>query len=87
MSRYPALGVRRFIHLLSCIPIDHIVADSTVISSKVGAHVSLRIVPDQDLETIEASVREHFDKEFKQMQSPNVLKVNGLLYVATHLGR
>ncbi|KAH9924603.1 Zn-dependent exopeptidase [Epithele typhae] len=50
--------------------------NSTVISSKVRAHVSLRIVPDQDLATIAASLRQHFADEFKRMKSPNQLKVS-----------
>ena len=50
--------------------------DSTVISHKVKAHVSLRIVPDQDLATIAASVREFLETEFKLMRSPNKLKAS-----------
>ncbi|KAI0770447.1 Zn-dependent exopeptidase [Fomes fomentarius] len=49
--------------------------NSTVIPSKVRAHVSLRIVPDQDLETIASSVRDHFRTQFEKMQSPNHLTV------------
>ncbi|KAI0770454.1 hypothetical protein C8Q74DRAFT_1449046 [Fomes fomentarius] len=48
---------------------------STVISSRVTAHVSFRIVPDQDLETIATSVREHLVTHFGQMKSANRINV------------
>ena len=47
-----------------------------MISSKVKAHVSLRIVPDQDLETIASTVREHLEERFRRMNSPNRLNVS-----------
>ncbi|EJF61051.1 Zn-dependent exopeptidase [Dichomitus squalens LYAD-421 SS1] len=50
--------------------------NSTVIPSSVKAHVSLRIVPDQALEAIASSVREHLEATFKRMRSPNHLKVS-----------
>ena len=51
-----------------------------MIPSKVRAHISVRIVPDQDLESIAASVQEHLRAQFQQMRSPNKLNVsNGLL--------
>ena len=50
--------------------------DSTVIPSKVRAHISVRIVPDQDLESIAASVQEHLKAQFQRMRSPNKLNVS-----------
>ncbi|KAH9917958.1 Zn-dependent exopeptidase [Fomitopsis serialis] len=50
--------------------------NSTVIPATVKAHVSVRIVPDQDLETIANSLREHLTAAFVTMQSPNKLKVS-----------
>lgn len=47
----------------------------TVIPSKVGAKVSLRIVPNQDLETITNSLREHLLSSFSELQSPNKISV------------
>ncbi|KAI9064650.1 Zn-dependent exopeptidase [Trametes sanguinea] len=49
--------------------------NSTVIPSKVRAHISLRIVPDQELEAIAASLQEHVKTEFRRMRSPNKLSV------------
>ncbi|KAI0629895.1 Zn-dependent exopeptidase [Trametes polyzona] len=49
--------------------------NSTVIPHKVKAHISVRIVPDQDLEAIAASVQEHLKNVFGRMQSPNRLNV------------
>ncbi|KAJ8457580.1 hypothetical protein ONZ51_g11443 [Trametes cubensis] len=49
--------------------------NSTVIPSKVRAHISVRIVPDQDLESIAASVQEHLKAQFQRMRSPNKLNV------------
>ena len=40
------------------------------------AHVSLRIVPDQDLETIASTVRGHLEERFRRMNSPNRLNVS-----------
>lgn len=51
-------------------------ADSTVIPARVKAHVSVRIVPDQDLETIAKGLREHLVATFGTLQSPNKLKVS-----------
>ena len=50
--------------------------DSTVIPSSVKAHVSVRIVPDQDLETIASTVRDFLKSRFARMQSPNRLSVS-----------
>ncbi|EIW59658.1 Zn-dependent exopeptidase [Trametes versicolor FP-101664 SS1] len=49
--------------------------NSTVIPSKVRAHISVRIVPDQALEEIAAAVQEHLRNEFGRMRSPNTLNV------------
>ncbi|KAM5533124.1 hypothetical protein V8D89_013172 [Ganoderma adspersum] len=50
--------------------------NSTVIPSSVRAHVSLRVVPDQALEEIASSIKEHLEAKFKHMRSPNRLKVS-----------
>ncbi|KAI0726272.1 Zn-dependent exopeptidase [Fomitopsis betulina] len=50
--------------------------NSTVIPARVKAHVSVRIVPDQDLETIAKGLREHLVATFGTLQSPNKLKVS-----------
>lgn len=55
--------------------LTQVILDSTVIPSSVKAHVSLRIVPDQALEEIASSIREHLEVKFKHMRSPNRLKV------------
>ncbi|KAH9933265.1 Zn-dependent exopeptidase [Amylocystis lapponica] len=47
--------------------------NSTVIPSRVKAHVSVRIVPDQDLATIANALREHLRESFDKTQSPNEL--------------
>ncbi|PCH40332.1 glutathione degradosome [Wolfiporia cocos MD-104 SS10] len=50
--------------------------NSTVIPATVKAHVSVRVVPDQDLETIASSLREHLQSSFNRMRSPNKLVVS-----------
>ncbi|KZT09086.1 Zn-dependent exopeptidase [Laetiporus sulphureus 93-53] len=49
--------------------------NSTVIPATVKAHVSLRIVPDQDLNTVANALCEHLQWSFEKMHSPNKLKV------------
>ncbi|KAI0345693.1 Zn-dependent exopeptidase [Trametopsis cervina] len=49
--------------------------NATVIPSSVTARVSIRIVPDQDLETIGNALQDHLKSEFAKMQSPNALEV------------
>ncbi|KAI0785192.1 Zn-dependent exopeptidase [Abortiporus biennis] len=49
--------------------------NSTVIPATVKARVSLRIVPDQDLEEITNSLKQYLESEFTKMQSPNSLDV------------
>lgn len=49
--------------------------DSTVIPGTVTAQVSLRIVPDQDLESISQSLVSHLQDSFRAFQSPNNLSV------------
>ncbi|KAI0685388.1 Zn-dependent exopeptidase [Cerioporus squamosus] len=49
--------------------------NSTVIPSKVKAHVSVRIVPDQDLETIASTIQGYLSTRFETMKSPNRLSV------------
>ncbi|OBZ71455.1 putative di- and tripeptidase DUG2 [Grifola frondosa] len=50
--------------------------NSTVIPASVKAHVSVRIVPDQDLITIAGAMREHLRSSFEKMQTLNMLKVS-----------
>lgn len=49
--------------------------NSTVIPGTVTAQVSLRIVPDQDLETVSRSVVSHLQASFNSFNSPNALSV------------
>lgn len=51
-------------------------ADSTVIPGSVRARISIRIVPDQDLEVVTASLKTHIDSAFGKMKSPNRLVVS-----------
>ncbi|KZS99837.1 uncharacterized protein LAESUDRAFT_732836 [Laetiporus sulphureus 93-53] len=48
--------------------------NSTVIPATVKAHVSLHIVPDQDLNTVTNALCEHLQWSFEKMHSPNKLK-------------
>lgn len=50
-------------------------ADATVIPAKVRAKVSLRIVPDQDLDTISKSLVDYILSSFASINSSNALKV------------
>lgn len=50
--------------------------DATVIPGTVKAQISLRIVPDQDLDTIVNSLREYLRISFDGLQSPNNLVVS-----------
>ncbi|VEU41070.1 unnamed protein product [Pseudo-nitzschia multistriata] len=54
----------------------------TVISKKVIGKFSLRLVPDQDPQKIEELVRNHLQKEFLKLQSPN--KMNLELHHGAH---
>ncbi|KAH7913441.1 glutathione degradosome, partial [Hygrophoropsis aurantiaca] len=49
--------------------------NSTVIPGKVTAKVSLRIVPDQELDFVAGSLVDHLNQSFTALQSPNQLKV------------
>lgn len=49
--------------------------DATIIPGKVKAQISLRIVPNQDLEVIVASVVSFLKKTFDGFESPNKLQV------------
>jgi len=53
--------------------------DATVIPGTVRAKVSIRIVPDQNLETIAQTFREYLQRSFKEIQSPNTLEVSDAL--------
>ncbi len=49
--------------------------DATVIPGTVEGQFSLRIVPDQDLDTIVESLKQYIQTSFNKLQSPNSLKV------------
>jgi len=50
--------------------------NSTVIPGKIKACVSIRIVPDQDLDTIANSLTDYIQRSFKTLDSPNKLEVS-----------
>ncbi|KAG6886585.1 hypothetical protein C0992_003273 [Termitomyces sp. T32_za158] len=50
--------------------------NATVIPGLVKSQVSVRVVPDQDLDTITEALIEYLETSFKTLQSPNNLKVN-----------
>jgi acetylornithine deacetylase/succinyl-diaminopimelate desuccinylase-like protein len=50
-------------------------ADATVIPGTVRAQVSIRIVPDQSLDVIVQSLRYHLEGAFKDLNSPNTIKI------------
>ncbi|KAI0088477.1 Zn-dependent exopeptidase [Irpex rosettiformis] len=50
--------------------------NATVIPASVTARVSIRIVPDQDLDTIAKSIQDYLRDEFAKMKSPNTLEVS-----------
>ncbi|KAF8921560.1 hypothetical protein CPB85DRAFT_1271425 [Mucidula mucida] len=49
--------------------------NATVIPGTVKSQVSIRIVPDQDLETISHSLRDHLTSSFSALDSPNKLQI------------
>lgn len=49
--------------------------DATVIPGLVKSQVSLRIVPDQDLDTIVRALVDHLESSFEKLHTPNKLKV------------
>lgn len=49
--------------------------DSTVIPSKVTAQISLRIVPDQNLDDVVTSLVDFLETTFAGFESPNKLQV------------
>ncbi|KAH7097612.1 Zn-dependent exopeptidase [Auriculariales sp. MPI-PUGE-AT-0066] len=49
--------------------------NATVIPACVKATVSLRVVPDQDTDTIAQSLVDHLELNFRALQSPNTLNV------------
>lgn len=49
--------------------------NATVIPAKVKATVSLRVVPDQDTDTVARTLVDHLELNFKALQSPNKLTV------------
>ncbi|KAF5315326.1 hypothetical protein D9619_006998 [Psilocybe cf. subviscida] len=50
--------------------------NSTVIPGRVDAQISLRVVPDQDLETIVQSLCDYLNQSFAGLQSSNSLEIN-----------
>lgn len=50
--------------------------DATIIPGTVKAQLSLRIVPDQDLDTIVKSLRDYIRTSFNLLQSTNSLQIN-----------
>ncbi|KAJ7134317.1 hypothetical protein C8R44DRAFT_662695 [Mycena epipterygia] len=50
--------------------------NATVIPGTIKSQVSLRIVPDQDLDTIAKSLCLHLESSFKDLKSPHKLNVN-----------
>lgn len=50
-------------------------SEATIIPGTVTARLSLRIVPDQDLDTIVKSLRDYIQTSFNILQSTNSLKV------------
>ena len=52
--------------------------DATVIPGTVAAQLSLRLVPDQDLDTIVRSLRDYLQRSFEGLQSPNKLVVRAI---------
>lgn len=50
--------------------------EATIIPGTVTAQLSLRIVPDQDLDTIVRSLRDYIQTSFNVLQSTNSLKIN-----------
>ncbi|KAG6870642.1 hypothetical protein C0993_004286 [Termitomyces sp. T159_Od127] len=49
--------------------------NATIIPGLVKSQVSVRIVPDQDLDTITEALIAYLESSFKTLQSPNNLKV------------
>jgi acetylornithine deacetylase/succinyl-diaminopimelate desuccinylase-like protein len=72
-------GVRaeQYVHTCrgACTPLTRS-ADSTVIPGSVRARVSIRIVPDQEVDAIAATLQAHLESTFRMMGSPNRLVVN-----------
>lgn len=77
MSRFQARKVRNPISVVLNTPLNHRhkITDATVIPGTVTAQLSLRLVPDQDLDTIVKSLRDYLQKSFNSLQSPNKLVV------------
>jgi len=59
---------------------DVLCADATVIPASVRAKVSLRIVPDQDLEEVSKALVGHVETEFRKLGSGNKLNVRSLSF-------
>jgi acetylornithine deacetylase/succinyl-diaminopimelate desuccinylase-like protein len=61
-------------------------ADSTVIPGSVRARVSIRTVPDQEVDVIAVTLQAHLESTFRIMGSPNCLVVNVDLKADWRLG-
>jgi di- and tripeptidase len=62
-------------YLSTCTPLT-CSADPTAIPGSVRARVSVRIMPDQEVEAIAATLQAHLEATVRGMGSPNRLVVN-----------
>ena len=69
------LRVRKIVHIVYR-SLFLLSSEATIIPGTVTARLSLRIVPDQDLDTIVRSLRDYIQTSFNVLQSTNGLKVN-----------
>ena len=69
------LKVRKIVHIVYR-SLFLLSSEATIIPGTVTARLSLRIVPDQDLDTIVRSLRDYIQTSFNVLQSTNGLKVN-----------
>lgn len=62
--------------------------NKTVIPRKVSTDISMRIVPDQDLETIVEGLKQFCRKTFQGLESPNKFEVSlaQMMYLLTLIG-
>ena len=66
-----------YIFRISISTADNLVfPDATIIPGTVKAQISVRLVPDQDLESIVQLLKEFLAKSFEKLGSPNTLKVS-----------
>lgn len=70
--RHPSLSVHRV-----AVSAGSSHGNATVIPARVAATISLRLVPDQDLDQITGALVQDIEKTFEGLKSPNVVKVSG----------